>query len=114
MNSDWEHFLHPQPWVIRTGAAIEVGPPKPAAPSRAPPQFPQLARLLGAAQTTPVTIDGTDHELLTWSTPASGERRHWLSPVGTDAPEAAVHPAHHALLRAFGGVSGASTNPTPG
>jgi hypothetical protein len=104
VNSNWEHFLEAQPWVIRDGATVEVGPRTSASPSPVPPQFPRLARLLGAAQVTLVTIDGTDHELLTWSTPASGDRRHWLCPLGTDMPDIAVYPGHRALLRAFGGV----------
>jgi hypothetical protein len=105
VNSNWEHFREAQPWVIRDGAAIDIGPQTSASTSLVPAQFPRLARLLGAARATPLTIDGTDHELLTWSIPASGDRWHWLCPVGADTPDLDVYPAHRALLREFGGVS---------
>lgn len=108
--SDWECFLDDVSWLLHGGKEAVAGEPAPADATQIDVRrFPNLSRLVGAASATPVSIEGVDHQLLTWNL-KSGDRRSWLCLPPTDAGDE-VHPDHRALLHGFGGIVERSNEP---
>lgn len=73
--NDWEQFLREVPWFLQPGQNPDVGTARPGIRTGVD-VLPDLSTLLDAATLTPVSINGTTYELLTWGTP--NERRGWL------------------------------------
>ena len=105
MNPHWNAFAEDLFWFVKNRRHIDVGPlshPGRWQPSRSlAVSFPVLARLLSAAHTSSIAIDGDEFVLFSWE---DGDRiPSWLSPLpGAASP--GLLPAHSLLLKEFGGI----------
>jgi hypothetical protein len=106
VNQHWNAFAEELTWLVTNRQRIEVSrlsPPGAWVPSREFSNlFPTLAKLLGGAFTSTVSIDDEEFILFSWE--GHDRMMSWL----TRPPEPAaadVYPAHRTLLSEFGGIA---------
>jgi hypothetical protein len=99
--SDWELFTREVSWFVPPGVTPEVGAEHPWRRGSVA-ELPELSRLLGAANVTPVSIGDEPYELLAWGPPNS--RRGWLSAPPTKSLPKGVHRTHQAFWTVCGGI----------
>ena len=113
MNRHWESFAADLEWFLSARRRVDVGPLSSAGSWQASEgfraMFPALTRLLEAAHTSRVRIDDANYVLFSWEGPEGISS--WLAPPAESTVDAALFPAHRALLREFGGISERTNEP---
>ncbi|MDO3703295.1 hypothetical protein Q3W71_16605 [Micromonospora sp. C28SCA-DRY-2] len=107
--SDWEQFLDEVSWFLRPGESAAVGEARPWARGSID-GLPELSALLASATVTPVSVGGTDFELLAWG--SSGHRRGWLCQPPREQEGDYVARTHMSFWKACGGIVERFSEPT--
>lgn len=98
--NDWEHFLHEVSWFLEPGQNVSVGREQ-AWDRESIDELPVLSAILGSARLTPVSVDGSAYELLTWG---SDDRRGWLCRPPQESGDESITQVHKSFLRICGGI----------
>ncbi|MEV1249007.1 hypothetical protein [Nonomuraea sp. NPDC049750] len=99
--SDWETFMDEVTWFVQPGESVVVGEARRWTRGSID-GLPELSALFGSAALTPVSVDGTDYELLAWGSP--NDRRGWFCHTPFDAEGDFVPRVHKSFWRVCGGI----------
>lgn len=98
---DWDQFLEETSWFLQPGVAATVSKERPWSRGGVT-GLPNLSALLALTTVTPVSIAGTEYELLAWG--PQHARQGWLCYPPLEADPGQVHPIHKDFWLVCGGI----------